>query len=152
MKSKLVLIGVAGLLAIHLSAQPLRAQKFEEFTVKQVRGSSCEVMPEGGAWKAVKDGEVCKSGAKGRTGAGQSSFVAAFDEQNQFRLLPKTEVVIRTSTRDSRFQKVIDVTMSKGSVEVDLKAFPKGNQMEVREDSEKGSVLGYWINDSLEVA
>lgn len=108
------------------------AEKFDAFTIQQTRGSSCEVKPSGNPdWKTAKEGETYKAGAGGRTG-GQSTLTVAFDDDNRFRLLPKTEVVIRVSTRDARFRKVIELSMDKGNVEVDLDAFPKGYQLKVQ--------------------
>lgn len=105
---------------------------FENFTVREVRGDACEILPAGStAWAAARDGERHKAGSRGRTGA-RSSFVAAFDENNQFRLLPDTEVKVQTSTRDPKFRKVISLNMDRGSVEVDLKAFPKNHQLKVQ--------------------
>jgi hypothetical protein len=132
MSNKIPLIGMAIAFAVFTSPPSFAAEQFEEFTIKKVTGDSCKVTPKGGAEKPAKENDVLKSGARGQTGGGQSSFVVAFDDQNQFRLLPRTDVVISTSTRDSRFQKVIDLTMGKGSVEVDLKKFPKGYQMKVQ--------------------
>lgn len=105
---------------------------FDNFTVREVRGDACEVMPAGSAaWAAARDGERHKAGSRGKTGA-RSSFVAAFDEDNRFRLLPGTEVRVQTSTRDPKFRKVISLNMDQGSVEVDLKAFPKNHQLKVQ--------------------
>lgn len=116
-----------------LSCQVSGAEtSFESFTLRETRGSSCEVMPVGAAgWSAAREGETQKAGTKGRTGA-RSSFVAAFDEQNRFRLLPGTEVIIRTSTRDPKFSRVVSLNLERGGVDVDLKAFPKGYQLKVQ--------------------
>lgn len=125
-------LAVAGTLAL-LPGQVFGAEaRFDTFALREVRGPACEVMPAGAAaWGEAREGEIQKAGAKGRTGA-RSSFVAAFDEQNRFRLLPGTEVAVRASTRDPKFTKVVSLNMDRGGVEVDLKSLPKGYQLKVQ--------------------
>jgi len=122
----------AGLLVLGVAVLPSFADSFDAFTIQPARGSSCEIKPKDASiWSEAKTGAIHKAGAAGRTGSG-STLTVAFDEQNRFRLLPKSEVVISTSTRDARFLKTVDLAMSKGKVEVDLDAFPKGHQLKVQ--------------------
>ena len=108
------------------------AEPFDQFTVEKVRGDSCEIKTRGsGDWKAASEAAVHPAGSGGRTGVG-STITLAFDEKNRFRILPKTEVVVSVSTRDSKFRKVIDLSMKDGNVEVDLDGFPKDYQFKVQ--------------------
>lgn len=108
------------------------AEPFDQFTVEKVRGDSCDIKGKGAPdWKKAAEGAVHPAGSMGRTGGG-STITLAFDEKNRFRILPKTEVVVSVSTRDSKFRKVIDLSMKAGNVEVDLDAFPEKYQFKVQ--------------------
>jgi hypothetical protein len=127
--SLLPLIFLGGIL---LSPSLLLAESFEEFTVEKVKGDSCEIKPKGySGWKKAVEGMKQQAGSSGKTGAA-STISLAFDEKNRFRILPKTEVLISTSTHDARFRKIIDLTMTEGNVEVDLDAFPEKYQFKVQ--------------------
>ncbi len=123
-------VGLFALQAVIVST--VGGDEFETFIVQQVRGKSAEIKPGGtSVWQPAKERETHKAGSMGRTGD-QSTFTVAFDTRNRFRLLPNTEVIIQTSTHDPRFRKVIDLTMNKGTVEVDLDALPQGYQMKIQ--------------------
>ncbi len=109
------------------------AGDFETFSIQKVKGDSCEIKSSGksASWVAAKDHDIHKTGSRGRTGD-DSSFVVSFDEENSFRLLADTEVVISATARSSGYQKVVNLSMSQGKVEIDLKAFPKNYQFKVQ--------------------
>ena len=130
--SKALAFSLLGFLAGGITSPLYSAEDFESFTVGQIRGKSCEIKPKGDSiWKEPKKGESYKSGSSGKTGS-LSTLEVAFNEQNRFRLLPETEIVVDTSTRDPKFRKVIELGMSKGDVEVELDAFPKGYQLKIQ--------------------
>jgi hypothetical protein len=106
---------------------------YKSFTIdKWVRGKDCKIKPSGeGEAKTVKPGETYQAGATGITG-NQSDFVVLFDERNKFHILQKTEVVIHPATSNPRFRKVVDLSLHKGKVDVDLENFPKGYELKVQ--------------------
>lgn len=59
-------------------------------------------------------------------------FTVAFDENNRFRLLPKTEVEIRTTSMSGGFRKVVDLKLTKGKVDAQLDKFPENHQFKVQ--------------------
>jgi len=121
----------AGLLAAAL-AFAANAEPFDQFTVEKIRGDSCQIRAKGSEdWSTASEGGIHQAGSAGRTGGG-STITLAFDAKNRFRILPKTEVVVSVSTRDSKFRKVIDLSMKDGNVEVDLDGFPKDYQFKVQ--------------------
>ncbi|MBI4025277.1 MAG: FecR domain-containing protein [Verrucomicrobia bacterium] len=132
MKNMRFLIVISFVWSVLLLSAAEDQDPFDTFTVQQAHGDACEIKSAGAsAWKPAKEGETHKAGSAGRTGS-QSTLTVAFDAKNRFRLLPKTEIVIRVSTRDAKFRKVVDLTMNKGGVEVDLGALPENYQLKVQ--------------------
>jgi FecR-like protein len=123
---------ILGGLILGVTAFLAHAEPFDQFTVEKIRGDSCQIKAKGaGDWKKASEGGVHASGSGAKTGGG-STMTLAFDEKNKFRVLPKTEVIVSVSTRDSKFRKVIDLSMKDGDVEVDLDAFPEKYQFKVQ--------------------
>ncbi len=129
---KKLLHALAGLLALQAASVFADDNKFESFSIQKVSGSASKIKAAGASdFKAAQPSETYKAGSVGKTGD-QSTITIAFDAENQFRLLPNTEVSISTSTRDPKFRKVVDLTMEKGGVKVDLDNFPKNYQLRVQ--------------------
>ncbi len=132
MKIKFPAIIFSVICVLQLSLLPsFAAEKLESFKIQQVRGASCKIQPEGASeWKSAKDGDEYKEKSIGKTG-GDGNFTVAFDDNNRFRLLAKTEVVISPATRASGFRKV-NLGLAQGKVEVELEAFPKDHEFKVQ--------------------
>ncbi len=132
MKQRFPTVVFAAVCALQLSLLPsFAAEKLENFEIQQVRGTSCKIQSMGASeWKSARDGDEYKEKSVGKTGA-DGNFTVAFDENNWFRLLPKTEVVISPATRASGFRKV-NLGLAQGRVEVELNAFPKDHEFKVQ--------------------
>jgi hypothetical protein len=124
---RLLTLGVAG---FFFSVSASNAQDFSTFKVQNAKGDTCQVQPNGKEWMKAENGSSHGKGTKGKTGSG-SSFVAAFNEQTLFRILPETEVVIGTESKTG-YRKVINLSLRQGNVDVELEKLPKGYKMEVQ--------------------
>ena len=123
--------GIAGMLIAFTSS--LTADPFDTFHVQSIKGT-CKIKAEGAsAWDAVQEKAAYKAGSSGKTERA-SAMTVAFDPQNTFRLLPETEVIIRTSTHAAKFRK-IDLEIAhagkNGGVHV-TENLPEGYKLEVQ--------------------
>jgi hypothetical protein len=129
MRSKTAFL--TGLLILGIEALS-SGEAFDQFTVEKTKGDSCQIRNKGeSSWAAAKEGGVHTAGSAGKTGGG-SVITLAFDAKNRFRILPKTEVVISSSTKDAKFRKVISVAMSDGEVEAELDELPSDYEFKVQ--------------------
>lgn len=128
MKSWSLIAGFCSLAAVFSSAN---AADFSKFKVADASGD-CQVKAgDAKAFEKANLNSEYAAGSIGKTGS-DGKMKVEFDPQTRFRLFPDSEVTIFANANNPRFQKIVDLRLKKGGVEVGLKNFPKDYQMKVQ--------------------